>query len=65
MSVIEIIAKLESIVLRVKDTQVVDVTRLGFLYAPTGVIQDTAIDNGWGEEFLRIAEIIDQFSVNH
>jgi hypothetical protein len=28
---------------------------LGILFAPTGDLQETAIDNGWGEAFLDLA----------
>jgi hypothetical protein len=37
----------------------VDRFRLKVLFAPTGVIQETAIDNGWGEEFLWLSERLD------
>jgi hypothetical protein len=61
MSVDEIVVELESIITKAKDAQTIDAPQLGFLFAPTGVIQDTAIDNNWGEEFLRIAEVVDQY----
>jgi len=35
---------------------------LAVLYAPTGAIQETAMVNGWDEEYLKIAEIIDKFT---
>jgi hypothetical protein len=39
----------------------VDASHLGFLFAPTGSIQETSIDNGWGEEFLALSEVVDAF----
>jgi hypothetical protein len=30
------------------------------LFAPTGTIQEISIDNGWGEEFLALAQMTDQ-----
>jgi hypothetical protein len=62
MSVDEIIEKLEFELTRVKMSEPLNAILLSFLFAPTGAIQDTAIDNGWGEEFLRISEIVDQFT---
>lgn len=37
----------------------VDKKQLGSLVAPTGSLQETAIDNGWSEAFLRIANQLD------
>lgn len=34
-----------------------DPDELRLLFAPTGALQEIAIDNGWGEAFLRIAAI--------
>ncbi|HQZ99654.1 MAG TPA: hypothetical protein PLJ62_05620 [Thermoflexales bacterium] len=34
-----------------------DYDELRLLFAPTGALQEIAIDNGWGEAFLRIAAI--------
>lgn len=35
--------------------------RISFLFLPTSALQDIAIDNGWGDEYLQIANIIDRF----
>ena len=37
-----------------------DIYTLELLFAPTGVIQEISIDNGWGTKFLCIAEVVDQ-----
>jgi len=37
-----------------------DFDELKYFLAPTGALQETSIDNGWGEEFLRIAATIEK-----
>ena len=64
MPVEEIIRRLEAEVLKAKNAKPMDVNLLDRLFAPTGVIQEISIDNGWGTKFLRISEVIDQFTVN-
>lgn len=61
MPVEEIIRKLEAEVNKVKAAKLIDVIMLDRLFAPTGVIQEISIDNGWGTKFLRISEIVDEF----
>ena len=60
MPIEEIITKLEAEVSKAKGAKPIDVITLDRLFAPTGVIQETSIDNGWGTEFLRISEVIDE-----
>ena len=64
MSVEEIIQELEAEIAKIKNSQPIDARLLGFLFAPTGAIQETSIDNGWGDDFLRISESIDEFTVD-
>jgi hypothetical protein len=64
MSVEEIILELESVIAKTKNSNSFDAKHLSLLFAPTGPIQDTAIDNGWGDEFLRISEIVDRLTDN-
>jgi hypothetical protein len=61
MPIEEIVRKLETVVNRVKVAKPIDVIMLDRLFAPTGVIQEISIDNGWGTKFLRISEIVDEF----
>lgn len=61
MPVEEIIKKLELELAKVKMSLPLNANLLSFLFAPTGAIQDTAIDNGWGDEFLKLAEVINRF----
>ncbi len=62
MSVEELVHELESSLASLKNLHFVDVQHLGFLFAPTGPIQETAIDNGWGDDFLRLAAVVDQYT---
>jgi hypothetical protein len=60
MSVKEIITRLENEISKAKNLQPMDAKCLRLLFAPTGAIQETSIDNGWGNDFLRISEVIDE-----
>jgi hypothetical protein len=64
MSVENIIQELESEIVKAKNSQPIDSKLLSILFAPTGAIQETSIDNGWGDELLRISELIDQYTLN-
>ena len=64
MSVEKITQELESELVKAKKSFPVDMKLLSLLFAPTGVVQETAMDNGWAEEFLRISEIVDEFTSN-
>ena len=57
-SVKEVIGTLESEIDKAKNSEPVDSKLLKSLFAPTGSIQETAIDNGWETDFQRISEII-------
>jgi len=61
MPVREIIEKLETELAKSGNPQGIDTRLLGYLFAPTGPIQETAMDNGWGGEYLRISEVVDNF----
>ena len=50
---------------RIKNSEPPDTKRIRMLFAPTGSIQETSIDNGWGDEFLRISKIVDQFTAHN
>lgn len=63
MSVEDIIQELESEIVKPKNSQPIDLKLLSTLFAPTGAIQEISIDNGWGDEFLRISALIDQFTL--
>lgn len=57
----EIIRRLEAEINKARNAKPVDVVLLDRLFGPTGVIQETSIDNGWGTKFLRISDVVDQF----
>lgn len=59
LTVEEVIRELEEHLDKWKKSQLVDIERLRFLFGPTGSIQEISIDNGWGKEFLEIAEAVD------
>jgi hypothetical protein len=60
MSVEEIITRPETEISKAKNLQPMDAKFLSLLFAPTGAIQETANDNGWGNDFLRISEVIEK-----
>lgn len=62
MSVGEVIEGLDIEIGKVRDLKPVDERNLNYLFAPTGPIQETSIDNGWGDDFLKISDIVDQFT---
>ena len=64
LSVEEIITRLEAELAKARNAKPMDVNLLDRLFAPTGLIQEISIDNGWGTKFLRISEVIDRFTVN-
>lgn len=36
-------------------------SKIKFLFLPTGALQEIAIVNGWGDEYLQIAAIVDEY----
>ena len=65
MPIEEIVRRLEVEIARARNAKPMDVTFLERLFAPNGVIQQTSIENGWGTKFLRISELIDQFTMGN
>ena len=35
--------------------------QIRFLFLPTSALQEISIDNGWGDEYLEIAAVIDKY----
>jgi hypothetical protein len=60
MSVAAVSAVLQIIQGQFEQTGELDKTRLRLLFAPTGSLQEIAIDNGWGAEFLLLAAEMDK-----
>ena len=59
LTVEEVFREIEEHLEKLKESQSIDIERLRFLFGPTGSIQEISIDNGWGKEFLEIAEVVD------
>ena len=64
-SIQELKCEVEALRDELTSSKPVDKKKLAHLIAPTGPLQDTAIDNGWGNEFMRIAEQLDSFGRTH
>ena len=60
-TVAEIIQQLEEELAKIKNFLPIDKNRLSLLFAPTGGIQETSIDNGWGQEFLELSSVVDNY----
>ena len=56
----EIVASLNRAIESLERGMEVNRDELKLLFAPTGALQETAIDNGWGDEFLSLSERFDQ-----
>jgi len=61
LTVAEIIQQLEEELTKIKNSKQIDKNRLSLLFGPTASIQETSIDNGWGQEFLELSSIVDNY----
>lgn len=55
LPVADLVVRVESTKRKLQDGDIKATKALGSLFVPTGPLQETAIDNGWGDEFLIIA----------
>jgi len=55
----EVIKKLESIEAGIKSRDISALDKIHFMLLPTGDLQEISISSGWGHEFLKIAETVD------
>ena len=55
LSAEELIKQIEFELDKIKNFGVIDKKQLSYLFAPTSSLQETSIDNGWGEEFLELS----------
>ena len=62
ISVDEVIERLRFEISVVKEIHQVNQELLRLLFGPTGPIQEISIDNGWGDDFLKLSEIVDKFT---
>ena len=61
LTVSEIIDQLEEELEKIKNSRPIDKDLLSLLFGPTESIQDTSIDNGWGQEFLELSSVVDNY----
>ena len=62
MSVEDIVRRLEGEIAKARQAKPLDVHLLDRLFAPTGLLQEISIKHGWGTKFLRISEVVDEFT---
>ncbi len=62
LSVEEVVRQLADELGKAKNSQLLDLKKLRYLYAPTGSLQEISIYNRWGKEFVEISNTIDQFT---
>jgi len=48
---------------RVKKGDIPPEAEIGFIYAPTGPLQELSLSSGWADTFLRVAERYDAIAV--
>ena len=51
------LAEIDIIIMKMENGSVPDI---GFLFAPTGPIQEVSLSSGWGKEFLELADRFDR-----
>ena len=62
LSVEEVVRQLADELGKARNSQLLDLKKLRYLYAPTGSLQEISICNSWGKELIEIANIIDYFT---
>jgi hypothetical protein len=60
----EIVARLENKVAKARNLSPVELNLFERLFAPTALIQQISIGNGWGTKFLDLSQMIDQPTSN-
>lgn len=56
----ELIEIIEQQLELIKESKSVDEDELRLLFMPTSDLQDTSIDNGWGNDYLKISSEMDK-----
>jgi hypothetical protein len=57
----QLAGELRAIIAALESGTFVERDGLRVLFAPTGPLQETSIDNGWSDEFLSLAQRVDAF----
>lgn len=60
MEIDEIQKELGQYIKEIKVGNLKNLKKLQVLFAPTGPIQEISLDNGWGEQFVKLAGEIDR-----
>ena len=60
-SVAKLISLLEKALQELSQSENFDKDLLKQIFAPTGSLQEISIDNSWGNEFLQISIVVDQY----
>ena len=55
----EISSALMDAVVAIDENKLIDTAKLGVYFAPTGPIQETAISNGWTDDYMRLSSEFD------
>jgi hypothetical protein len=59
-SVFEINESIKAIINKINNENKIEINIIKMLIAPTGSLQEISIDNGWGEEFIKITNEIEK-----
>ena len=59
MDTVDILKSLDAGLSALTDDGIPDVNELGLLFAPTGALQETAMSNGWSDEYLELSSRFD------
>ncbi len=57
----ELVNDLEAYIVKLKANDFSCNKEISHLFAPTGNLQEIAIDSGWSKEYMELAEIIDRY----
>jgi len=59
---VEVISRhLDAAIVALESGAPVDRANLRLLVAPTGALQETSLENGWGDEFLSLSRAVEAF----
>jgi hypothetical protein len=61
-TIVELVNALEHALQNINQKGIFDKNELSFLFAPTGSLQEIANDNSWGEDFIQLSTVIDQYA---
>ena len=60
-SVSTLVREFDDLIARLDRGASVDRKRLQYLFAPTAAIQEMSIDNDWGDEFIKLSNVVDEY----